>query len=170
MKTACFVLRAQPFHLGHLRAIEWILRKYEKLIVIIGSSQESHTEENPFTFEERKEMIEKSLKSRGIEKERYEIIGIPDFHNDKAWVEYILKRASFDVVFTRNPWTKRCFESFKIPVKEHPLFGNTSGSKIREMIKKGEKWEKLVPKEVRKILKNIDLKERFKDKDTRQFS
>ncbi len=165
MKKACFVLRAQPFHLGHLKVIEWILKKYDKIIIIIGSSNESKTDKNPFTLKERKEMIEKSLKS-GIEKEKYEIIGIADFHDDKLWVESILKKVKFDVVFTMNVWTKRCFDAFKIPVEKHPIYDDISATKIRNLIKKNEEWETLVPKEVKNILKRIDLKERFKSSDS----
>ena len=61
MKTALFVTRAQPFHIGHLKVIKWILKKYDKIVIVIGSSQESKTEKNPFTFEQRKRMIENTL-------------------------------------------------------------------------------------------------------------
>lgn len=160
MKTALFITRVQPFHLGHLKVIKWILRKYDKIIIIIGSSQESNTGKNPFTFKERKRMIKNTLRSESIDKKRYKIFGVPDVYDDKVWVNNILKKAKFDVVFTRNSWTKRCFMRIK-PVKEHPLFGNVSASKIRNMIKNDEDWEKFVPKEVEKILKGIDLKERL---------
>lgn len=153
MKTAFFVGRFQPLHNGHLKVIKWILKKYDKVFIAIGSSQESDTSKNPFTLEERKKMIDNSLKSEGIEKKKYEIFGIPDVHDDKAWVENILKKAKFDVVFTINSWTKKCFEAFKIPVKEHPMFDNISATKIRKMIKNNEDWQKLVPKEVQKIIK-----------------
>ena len=165
MKKACFVLRAQPFHVGHLKVIKWILKKYDKIIIIIGSSQESNTDKNPFTFKERKEMIEKSLKNEEIGKEKYEIIGISDVHDDKLWVEKILKKTKFNVVFTMNSWTKRCFDAFSIPVKKHPIFDDISATKIRNMIKEKREWKKLVPAEVKNIIKKIDLKERFKLSD-----
>ena len=159
MKKACFVLRAQPFHLGHLKVIEWILKKYDKIIIVIGSSEESGTDKNPFTVEERKEMIDETLKNEGIK--NYDIVEIPDVYDDDAWVKSILEKAKFDVVFTLNPWVKRCFEKFNIPVREHPKFGNISASGIRKRIRKGKEWEHLVPKEVAKIVKRIDLKKRL---------
>jgi len=151
MKTALFVGRFQPLHLGHLKAIKWILEKYDKIIIVIGSSQESNTEKNPFTAEERKEMINETLKSEHTKK--YEIIEIPDVYDDDAWVKSILEKAKFDTVFTMNHWVKRCFEKFNITVKDHPKFGNISASNIRKRMKEGKEWENLVPKEVVKIVK-----------------
>lgn len=161
MKKALFVGRFQPMHIGHLKAIKWILKKYDKVIIIIGSSQDSFTEKNPFTFEERKKMIQNTLRSEQIQKNKYKIIGIPDVYDDKKWVNNILKKVKFDVVLTKNSWTKKCFTKAKIPVGPHPMFGNVSGSKIRKMIKNNKKWEKYVPKEVEKIMKKINLKERL---------
>ena len=152
MKTALFVGRFQPFHLGHLKVIKWILKKCDKIIIVIGSSQESNTEKNPFTFEDRKKMILNTLNSEGIEKKQYKIVEIPDVYDDKKWVDNIVKKIKFDTIFSMNPWTRRCFESFKIPVKDHPMYDDISGTKIRKMIKKKENWQELVPKEVQKII------------------
>jgi nicotinamide-nucleotide adenylyltransferase len=149
-------------HIGHLDAIEWILKKYRKIVIVIGSSQESGTEENPFTFEERKEMIEKTLKSEGISEKRFEIIGIPDVYDDKAWVGMILDKAVFDVVFTRNPWTERCFRELNIPVEKHPMFGNISATEIRERIIEGREWKRFVSRDVERIIEKIDLKKRLR--------
>ena len=161
MKKALFVGRFQPMHLGHLKAIKWILQEYDKIIIVIGSSQDSFTDKNPFTFEERKKMIQNTLKRESIQKNRYKIIGIPDVFDDKKWVDNIVKKVKFDFVLTKNPWTKRCFTEAKISVEPHPMFGSISGSKIRKMIKNNKKWEKYVPKEVEKIMKKINLKEKL---------
>jgi len=155
MKKALFITRAQPFHLGHLKVIKWILKKYDKIVIVIGSSQESRTDKNPFTVEERKEMIKKTLKSEKIKK--YEIIEIPDVYDDEIWVKSILEKTKFDTVFTMNNWVKRCFEKFNISVEDHPKFGNISASGIRKRMREGKKWENLVPTEVIKIIKRHEI-------------
>jgi len=153
MKTALFVGRFQPMHLGHLKVIKWILKKYDKVIIVIGSSQESKTEKNPFNLKERKRMIQNTLNAEKIMGKKYQIISIPDVFDDELWVKNILKKVKFDAVFTRNNWTKRCFDKFKIPVKTHPIFGNISASKIRNLISKDKEWENFVPKKVQDIIK-----------------
>ena len=163
-----FVGRFQPFHLGHLKAIEWILERCEKVTVVIGSSLESSTQRNPFTLEERKEMIEKSLEKEGVAKEKYEIIWIPDVFNCDRWVKSILGKAEFNVVFTRSLWVKHCFDLFEITVKEHPMFDPYSARKIRRMMKEEEDWESLLPSGSNEAIKQIDIKKRLKGKTERK--
>ena len=66
MPTALFIGRFQPFHNAHLEDIKNILKEADEIIIGIGSSQESNTKENPFSYEERKEMIEETLKADSI--------------------------------------------------------------------------------------------------------
>ena len=86
---AIFIGRFQLFHKGHLEAIKWILKREKEIFITIGSSQESLTKENPFSFSERKKMIEETLKSEKIKK--FKIYGMPDFKNDIFWAKKILK-------------------------------------------------------------------------------
>jgi len=162
MSTALFVTRSQPFHLGHLEVIKWILEKYDRVLIVVGSCKKSHTKKNPFTFEERREMIDQSLLAESIANDKYEIVGIPDVPSDEDWVKSISDKEKFDVVFTHNPRTEECFDAFNIPVKEHPKFGKISGSNIRNMLIKNQSaWKNSVPGETAEVIEKIDIKERL---------
>ncbi len=155
---AIFVGRFQPFHNGHLEAIKWILKKEKKIFIIIGSSQEFSTRDNPFSFEERKEMIKRTLLAKNIK--NFKICGLPDFPDDISWAKNVLKITKIKpkdaIVFTQNPWTKECFAKIGVKVKPHPIFFNElSATQVREKIRKNKKWENLVPRGVSKYLAEI---------------
>lgn len=83
-KYGIFIGRFQPFHNSHLEIVKQGLEIAEKLIIVVGSCNGSRTIKNPFTFEERKEMILKS-----VPETRYgqiSIVPIRDYYyNDNAW-------------------------------------------------------------------------------------
>ena len=160
---ALFIGRFQPFHNGHMKIIKEASKKYTEVIIGIGSSQYGNTIDNPFTSDERKLMIEKSLKNIGIM--NYKIIFIPDIHNPPKWVNHVLSIISdFDIVITNNIITKQLFSEKDYNVKETPLYNKKyySGEVIRNKIKNDEIWEKLVPIEVYKIIKKIKGENRIK--------
>ena len=120
MSTALFIGRFQPFHNAHLKVIKNILKKRDEIVMVIGSSQEKNTKENPFSFAERKAMLVSVLKANHIPD--YKIIPIPDVYNDKQWVSLIEKKVKqFDVLYTGNPWTIRCFRKYGRKVKRIKL-------------------------------------------------
>ena len=162
MKKALFILRAQPFHLGHLHAIKDTSEKFDKVIIGIGSSQEKNTWENPFSLKERKLMIKSCLKKLKNYK-KFKLISIPDFPDDKEWVNYCLKKVEFDVVISGSKWVKECFKGVK-KVLEPNFFKprKYKASRIRKLMALGKKWEDLVPPEVVKIIKRIDGEKRVK--------
>ena len=53
--------RFQPFHFGHLEALQFALSKVDKLWVGLGISNKPVEKNNPFTAEQRKEMILSSI-------------------------------------------------------------------------------------------------------------
>jgi len=158
-KIAFYPGRFQPFHKGHLSAIQWILRNFDFVVIGVGSSQESRTRKNPFSFNERKKMIERTLKAYGIKKSKYRIVPIPDFFNDEKWSKYCMKNFKFDVVVTGSRWTGRCFKN-KRPVRRVKFFKRNMyrATLIRKMIlKKDDRWKQLVPLEVYRYLTEINV-------------
>ncbi len=78
--------RFQPFHYGHMYLVKHALEHVKKLIIICGSSDLSLTDKNPFTFEERKTIIETSLKKY---KDRIIIVPLPDTPTDEEWLKLL---------------------------------------------------------------------------------
>lgn len=79
-----YVGRFQPLHNAHLKTIEAASQLANKVVVIIGSANQPRTHKNPFTFEERKSLIDNSLCSR--EKRIYVVSNIDTIYDDDAWV------------------------------------------------------------------------------------
>ena len=162
MATALFVGRFQPFHNGHLSIIKDLSERYEKVYIIIGSATESSTPKNPFSVEERIEMIRRALEPRGIR--NFEISSVEDFHDDALWTSAIRKAFSFDVVYSRNPWTIDCFRRQGVKARKHKFFHERkySGREIRRRMAKGMAWRDLVPPEVYGYMMSIKAGERLK--------
>jgi len=153
---AIFIGRFQPIHLGHLHAIKKALEKFDELVIVIGSSNKENTYENPFSFEERKKMIESCLPN-------IKIIGMEDMENDENWVGTLLEKIEFDVVISGTDLTKKCFSGIKGIVEPDLLEPEKyNGTKIREMIIRGENWKDLVPEEIVEFIENINWEERLK--------
>ena len=130
MTVALFLGRFQPFHLGHLDAIKQILSKCNHIIIAIGSAQYFNKEKNPFSYEERKEMIEKVLIEEKIS--NFEIIGIDDIHNYDLWVKHVDEKVpKYDVIFTASPLTKKLFSVNHI-VQDLEKNINISGEMLRK--------------------------------------
>ena len=158
-----FIGRFQPFHKGHLQIIQSACSKYGEVIIGLGSSQYGYTLENPFTSDERKLMIEESLK--GTDVKNYRVTLIPDIHDYPKWVDYVISIISdFDVVISNSTLTKRLFSEKGYGVKKTPLYdrGKCSGREIRRRIINDEPWENLVPGPVYDVIKNIDGVNRLK--------
>ena len=75
--SSLIIGRFQPLHDGHLYLFKKALELVDVIEIGIGSSQIHNQPKNPFTYEERKLMIENSLKDEKIPKSRFNIYPIP---------------------------------------------------------------------------------------------
>jgi nicotinamide-nucleotide adenylyltransferase len=154
--------RFQPFHKGHLEAVNFGLSKVEKLWIGIGSSNKSYEKRNPFTANERKEMILSSLDYEKLQ--RIQIYYVPDIGDHKRWTYHVDSIVpTYDVVFSNDDFTITLYKKRGKNVIEVPLLKRNmiSGTNIREMISSDKDWSDLVPEGTKKILLKIDAKARL---------
>lgn len=83
-----FIGRFQPFHMGHKRVVELALQQARQVLILVGSSHQARTIKNPFTFDERRLMIESCMEPTEIE--RIIIRSIKDqLYNDSKWLSQV---------------------------------------------------------------------------------
>lgn len=160
---ALFIGRFQPFHNGHLNILQTLSSQFDEIIIGIGSSQYENTIENPFSFEERKKMIQTSLQKENIY--NFKILAIPDIHNPPQWVNHVLSIvADFDIVISNNQLTQQLFKDKGYHIKETRNFKRHcySGLEIRNRMIQNKPWVELVPPPVAQILQEIDGIKRIK--------
>ena len=138
-QIAGFVGRFQPFHLGHYKVVEKYREKFQEFTLIIGSSSESGTEENPLSFEDRKEIIEACFPD-------LEIVGVEDTEKDSDWARK-MEDLDLEVVLSGNSWVKEALQDSAVEVIEPEVFDPNiySGTEVRRRIKSKEEWRYLVP-------------------------
>ncbi len=166
MTTGLYVGRFQPFHLGHLQAVKYILERVEDLTIVVGSAQHSHTIDNPFTAGERITMIRLALKEARIPGDRYIVIPLPDDEFHKVWVAHLLSQTpSFDIVYTNEPLTFRLLKEAGLKVERIPMFNRRklTATEVRRRLLKEGPWQELLPKSVARYLKQIAGDERLRD-------
>src|SRR3990170_1422465 len=138
--------RFQPFHLGHIEALRFALSQVDNLWIGIGSSNKPTEKNNPFTADERKEMILSSI-DNSISS-RIQIYYIPDFGvlftNDEL---------------TQSLYSKRGKKISSVPFRERETL---SGTNIREKIISDQNWHDLVPEGTKTVLQKIGAKNRLK--------
>ncbi|MCD1293722.1 nicotinamide-nucleotide adenylyltransferase [Methanocella sp. CWC-04] len=163
VRRAFYIGRFQPFHLGHHKVISEISKNVDELVIGIGSAQDSHTPENPFTAGERIMMISRGLKDLALQ---YYVIPISDVYRNAIWVSHVKSMTPpFSSVYSNNPLVSRLFNEAGYAVLYSPMYNRTeySGTEIRRRMLSGEEWKHLVPEEVVDVIDEIKGIERLKE-------
>jgi bifunctional NMN adenylyltransferase/nudix hydrolase len=78
-----YIGRFQPFHIGHEKIARQLLNTCKNIVFVIGSASSPRTIKNPFSYEERCELIRKALEDV---KERIIFTPADDyFYSDVIW-------------------------------------------------------------------------------------
>lgn len=132
--------RTQPPHVGHIRMLENACKKADFVTIGIGSSNKLNSS-NPYTADERRLMLDYSLRDLGIS--NYDFVNVPDFEDDSNWVNYILTNCgltSKSSIVSGNDWVKQIFEPNYSVI--HPFeiipeveIEDISATRLRDMIR-----------------------------------
>lgn len=135
--------------------------------MVVGSSQYSHTPDNPFTGGERVMLIRQALCDEKIDLERVTVVPLSDINIHPLWVSHMRSFVPyFDKAYSHNPLVKRLLEESGIKTDSTKLLERStySASHIRDLIRWGNnEWESLVPDGVVKLIKKHKLDERIRE-------
>lgn len=96
-KLAILIGRFQPLHKGHEANIIAAFKDIaENVQILVGSSFQPRTPKNPFTFAERKQMIEGCIEQHfKFEGEFYNVSPLRDYkYNDNTWIAQVQETIS----------------------------------------------------------------------------
>jgi bifunctional NMN adenylyltransferase/nudix hydrolase len=91
-ELAVVIGRFQPFHLGHDALITEAFRQADNVLVLIGSAFQARDPRNPFTYEEREEMITNALPQyfEDDTDQRLWFAPLRDyFYEDNKWIKQV---------------------------------------------------------------------------------
>lgn len=167
-KTWLFITRAQPgLHTGHLDGIKQAVEQgITNLVIGVWSANKEFTSDNPFTYEERKQMIH-LCKSALIDVTKVIVGPIPDFEdNNSSWLNYIMTQfPHFEYVITGNPWVQGIFKETDKKIIPLEIREVVKSSTLRSHIAMGnvDDLSTYLPQEVVDYLSSINAVQRMKD-------
>ncbi len=135
-QTGLILGRFQPIHRGHVYLMQQALEQCASIVIVVGSTNVSD-DKNPFSFEQRKNMITKAVAKFNLSKRVKGIVAVPDNPSDEAWMKSIEEGVGeFDVVFGNNEWPNKIFEAAGYSVVRVPYLNREryEGTSIRKSL------------------------------------
>lgn len=161
MQTAVFIGRFQPVHKGHIHALKEAAKKFDEIIIILGSPTHKKTinERNPLTTKERIQTLKIILKHL-----KYKIKIQRDVGINRIWKQEVESKIPDDsIIVSGNSKVLQIFstnhKTMKI-IKKIPI----SATRIRKMIRKNDaKWKSFIPKKAMPYLKKFGIEGRLRN-------
>lgn len=152
-----FICRGEPFHIGHEMVIKKALTLAQRVIVLVGSSNQPRTIKNPFTFFEREEMIYNSFPAVTNSKDKNilqpaRLICVPlrDYmYNDQKWTAEV----------QRNVENTMLLSGFSDYPKKVAIIGHTK-DESSYYLKLFPTWE-LIEHEMNEVVNATDIRQLY---------
>lgn len=159
------VSRFQPFHNGHKSLVDKMLQESKNATIILALAQESRTQKNPFTPQERMYMV----KNVYGDLKNLNIFALDDIPDDGKWRSYILKNleqksAKFgkpEAFYAGGEYEASWFDGgdLKIEILDRTKQKDNlliSGTEIRDMIRRNDdSWKKYIPEQNVKFVEDF---------------
>lgn len=175
-----YIGRFSPFHLGHAEVLSRALSSSSDVLLLIGSVGQARNIKNPFTFLERKEMVEGWYKEQPKNLGRLHILPLEDFpYNDQKWmrgVQSAVEGTYTSLVFKygkystkikltganrdESGWYLRMFGNyFELDLVVDTKVGfDLSATKVRtSLFERNNKWKTMVPDSTMRVLNGMEL-------------
>ena len=163
--------RFQPFHTGHLEYLKGAADRCEEIFVGITNPDPQRIkpepsdplrhlpESNPYTYVERLLMVKAAAADAGIAAERVHVVPFP-VNEPELWRAYV---PSDVVQFIRlfSDWGGTKLErlreaGYEVVVLDEGSAKEISGADVRQSLRDGENWERLVPPGVASVLRQLE--------------
>lgn len=167
-----FIGRFSPFHNAHKAIIDEALKIAERVIVVIGSAASARNTRNPWSADERKQMIWSSFGDQ----DRDKIIFLPmrDYlYNDYVWITALQEKVnsltnySQSVALIGFESDETSFYLKLFPQYKYISFNteyNFHATKIRDLyFSRDASYKKFVPNEVSEFLTSFEKAKEFAD-------
>jgi nicotinamide-nucleotide adenylyltransferase len=157
------VARWQPVHLGHVPVLHGLCRRSRNVVIGIGSSNK-YDYRNPFSLEERTEMLEMILQGW----ENYSLIPVEDLDDGPRWREMLQGLfGDLDCFVTANPYVESLLSERYQTIKPINFVGDeervaVEGAMVRLAMAQGREWREMVPASVSDFILAHRLDERFR--------
>lgn len=165
--VGCIVGRFQTFHKGHQHLVDMGLMLCDRMLILVGSSNECGTERNPLNVETRIEMVKTVYPT-----DRIMIYALPDLTHENdittAWGDYVLQAVdryifkSPEMMIYGNDDSRSGWFSKESLINTSEFIVNRgdipiSATKLRELMVKNDRreWQKWVHFRLHKMYDRI---------------
>jgi nicotinamide-nucleotide adenylyltransferase len=163
--NSLYVGRFRLFHKGYLEVVKHILSAQSgALTMAIGAAQTSHNADNPFSGEERAEMLMSALREENLS-HRVHVVQIDEtYATFEDWTSLVQSICPpFELVYCNDELVRLLFQKAGYATSPVPQFsdGEYSFHRIVNRMLDHKPWEGLLPNAVVRIIKERGLEQRL---------